>query len=264
MGCRGKIQLINATGLFEKMRKSLGNKRNYLTDAHIAETTRLYGDFTAGPHSKIFDNDDFGYHRIVVERPLKLNFQASPERIGRLHADKAFQSLATSKKRGEAGEMEIELGRKLQAQVLAMLQTLDAAKIWTSRGAFQTALNAAARQSGFKLPPPIQKALLSALSERDEEAEVCTDSQGHPDPDPDMRDYENVPLKESIDDYFQREVRPHVPDAWIDADKTRVGYEIPFTRHFYEYKPLRPLEEIEAEIRNLEREIQGMMGKALG
>jgi type I restriction enzyme M protein len=264
VGRRGKIQLINAGGLFEKMRKSLGNKRNYLTDAHIDAITRLYGDFTGGPDSKIFANDDFGYHRIVVERPLKLNFQASPERIARLHADRAFQSLATSKKRGQAGKIEIELGRKLQSQVLAMLQTLDAAKIWPSRVAFQSMLHAAARQSGLKLPPLVQKALLSALSERDEEAEVCTDSQGDPEPDPDLRDYENVPLKETIEDYFEREVRPHVPDAWIDADKTRVGYEIPFTRHFYEYKPLRPLEEIEVEIRSLEAEIQGMLGEVLG
>jgi len=147
---RGKIQLINATSFFEKMRQSLGNKRNYLTDAHIAEITRIYGDFRLGPYSKIFDNDDFGYRRIVVERPLKLNFQASPERIVRLREEKTFQSLASSKKRGQAGEMEAELGRKLQAQILAMLQTLDATKVWTSRDAFQTALHAVARQSGLK------------------------------------------------------------------------------------------------------------------
>jgi type I restriction enzyme M protein len=255
---RGKIQLINASGLFDKMRKSLGNKRNYLTDVHIAEITRLYGDFQPGPGSKIFDNDDFGYRRIVVERPLKLNFQASPERIARLHEEKAFDSLASSKKRGQAGELESELGQRLQAQILAMLQTLDPDKVWTNRDAFQTALHAAVRQAGLKLPPPVQKAILSALSERDETAEICTDSKGHPEPDSDLRDYENVPLKEPIEPYFAREVLPHVPDAWIDEGKTRVGYEIPFTRHFYEYKPLRPLAEIEAEIRALEAEIQGI------
>jgi type I restriction enzyme M protein len=261
---RGTIQLINATGFFEKMRKSLGNKRNYLTDAHIAEITRIYGDFQAGQFSKIFDNDDFGYCRIVMERPLRLSFQASPEHIARLREEKTFQSLASSKKRGQAGEMEAELGRKLQAQILAMLQTLDATKVWTSRDAFQTALHAEARKSGLKLPTPIQKVILSALSERDEEAEVSTDSQGYPESDSDLRDYENVPLKEAIAYYFEREVRPHVPDAWIDEDKTRVGYEIPFTRHFYEYKPLRPLVEIEAEIRALEAEIQRMLGEVLG
>jgi type I restriction enzyme M protein len=261
---RGKIQLINATDFSEKMRKSLGNKRHYLTDAQIAEITRLYGDFEAGPHAKIFDNDNFGFRRIVVERPLKLNFQASPERIERLHEEKAFQNLASSKKRGQAGEQEIALGRRFQAQILDMLGTLDATKVWTGRDAFQTELNLAARKSWIKLSTPIEKAILSALSERDENAEVCTDKKGNPEPDTDLRDYENVPLKESIESYFEREVRPHVPDAWVDEDKTRVGYEIPFTRHFYEYKPLRPLEEIKAEIRSLEAEIQGMLGEVLG
>jgi type I restriction enzyme M protein len=261
---QGKIQLINATGFFEKMRKSLGNKRNYLTDAHIAEITRIYGNFEAGSCSKIFDNDDFGYRRIVVERPLRLNFQASPERIARLHEEKAFQNLASSKKRGEAGEMEAELGRKFQAAILAMLQTLDGIKVWKSRDEFQIALDEAVRQARLKLPTPVQKAILSALSERNEEAEVCTDSKGNPEPDTELRDYENVPLKETIERYFEREVRPHVPDAWVDEDKTKVGYEIPFTRHFYEYKPLRPLEEIEAEIRGLEAEIQGMLEEVLG
>jgi type I restriction enzyme M protein len=102
--------------------------------------------------------------------------------------------------------------------------------------------------------------VLSALSEPDETAEVCLDSDGNPEPDPDLRDNESVPLKEDIHDYFDREVKPHVPDAWIDESKTKVGYEIPFTRHFYKYVPPRPLEEIEAEIRQLEGEI----AKALG
>lgn len=110
---------------------------------------------------------------------------------------------------------------------------------------------------------PVLKAILSALSERDEEAEICTDAKGRPEPDSELRDYENVPLKEDIHAYFQREVLPHVPDAWIDEAKTKIGYEIPFTRHFYEYKPLRPLNEIEAEIRALEVEIQGMLGEVL-
>ena len=145
-----------------------------------------------------------------------------------------------------------------------MLQTLDGTRVWQSRDAFQIALDEVARQARLKLPTPVQKAILSALSDRDEEAEVCTDSKGNPEPDTDLRDYENVPLKEAIERYFEREVQPHVPDAWVDEDKTKVGYEIPFTRHFYEYKPLRPLEEIEAEIRGLEVEIQEMLGEVLG
>ena len=109
----------------------------------------------------------------------------------------------------------------------------------------------------------MRKAILSALSERDETAEICTDADGRPEPDADLRDNENVPLKEDIHAYFEREVKPHVPDAWIDERRPRYGYEIPFTRHFYKYKPLRPLAEIEADIRQLEAEIQGMLGEVL-
>ena len=107
------------------------------------------------------------------------------------------------------------------------------------------------------------KAILSALSERDETAEICM-SGGEPEPDTELRDYENVPLKEDIDAYMEREVLPHVPDAWVDHSKTKVGYEIPFTRHFYVYQPPRPLEVIRGEIEALEEEIQGMLGRVLG
>ena len=105
--------------------------------------------------------------------------------------------------------------------------------------------------------------MLDALSERDETADIYTDKKGNPEPDADLRDYENVPLKEDIQKYFKREVLPHVPDAWIDEEKTKKGYEIPFTRHFYKYTPLRPLKEIESEIRQLEAEIQGMLKEVM-
>jgi len=113
----------------------------------------------------------------------------------------------------------------------------------------------ALKQAQVKAGAPLKKAILSALSERDENAEVCTDSKGNPEPDSELRDYENVPLKEDIDSYFQREVIPHVPEAWIDHDKTKVGYEIPFNRHFYKYVPPRPLEEIDAELDKVTAEI---------
>ena len=108
------------------------------------------------------------------------------------------------------------------------------------------------------------KVVLSALSERDDEAEVCGDRKGHVEPDSDLRDNENVPLKEDIGAYMEREVLPHVPDAWVDESKTKIGYEIPFTRHFYEYEPPRELEVIEGEIRALEAEIQGMLAGVFG
>jgi type I restriction enzyme M protein len=278
---KGKIQLIDASGesFFVKMRKSLGNKRNEIGDGtggkadQIAEITRMFGDFEEGPHSKIFDNEDFGYWRITVERPLRLNFVVDDERLERLKESKPFQGLATSRKKGAAGQKEIEAGQELQQQLLAALETLRPARRTGSAGGgqpvsknredFTKRLKQAFKAADLSVPAPLLKAILSALGERDETADICTDSKGNPEPDSDLRDYENVPLKEEIQAYFEREVLPHVPDAWIDESKTRKGYEIPFTRHFYQYTPLRPLPEIEAEIKELEDEIQGMLKEVL-
>ena len=169
---KGKIQLINGTTFFKKMSRSLGNKRNELSDEDIATITKIYGDFKAGKYSKIFNNSDFGYSRITVERPLI-----------------------------------------------------------------------------------------------DEKGKIAKDKQGNPKADAKLRDAENVPLKKGqvvstekdIDEYMQKEVLPHVPDAWVDHSKTKVGYEINFTKYFYEYKPLRSLAEIRADILALEEETEGML-----
>jgi type I restriction enzyme M protein len=257
---RGKVQLINAVDLFQKMRKSLGNKRNQLSQANIDEIVKLYGEFKESERSKIFDNDDFGYRRIVVERPLRLNFQASPERIARLKEETAFQTLARTKKKGKAGEQEVADGRVLQENILAVLAGLGAERVWTSRERFQEALDAAL-DPVRKVPAPVRKAILAALGERDETAEACRDATGNEEPDADLRDNENVPRKESIQVYFEREVKPHVPEAWIDETKTRDGYEIPFTRHFYKFTPLRPLAEIDADMRRLESEIEAALAE---
>ncbi len=257
---RGKVQLINGVNYFQKMRKSLGDKRKELGDEHIATLTRLYADFTPGPEVKIFDNADFGFRRITVERPLKLNFQVSEERIARLEEESGWQNLLKSKKKGEAAETEIADGQKLQEAVLAMLGGMDGTALYKSREAFTKVLKAEMKRRGVKVPAPVEKAILSACSERDEAAEVCT-VNGAAEPDTELRDYENVPLREDINAYMAREVLPHVPDAWVDPSKTKVGYEIPFTRHFYVYEPPRPLSVIESEIRELEGEIQGMLAQ---
>ena len=111
------------------------------------------------------------------------------------------------------------------------------------------------KSNSIKLNATLQKAIVNAIGERDENAEICRDSKGNPEPDPELRDYEKVPLKEDIYEYFEREVKPHVPDAWIDESKTKIGYEIPFTRHFYKYTPLRSSEEIKKEIMELEQSL---------
>ena len=113
-------------------------------------------------------------------------------------------------------------------------------------------------------PAPIKKTILKALSKQDETADVCLDKKGNPEPDTSLRDNENVPLKEDIEEYFEREVLPHVPDAWIDESKTVKGYEINITKYFYKYKPLRSLEEIWTEIFDLELETQGLMSEVVG
>ncbi len=270
---RGKVQLINAVDMFRKMRKSLNNKRNEIDEEHISEITRLYGDYEEGERSKIFDNADFGFRQITVERPLRLNFQAIPERIECLKYASAFQNLAKSKKKDKKQiAAEEAAGRVLQSAILETLGTLDDSILYKDCEEFVAALDAAFDAAEVKLSAPVRKAVLAALSERDETAEICLDADGNPEPDSDLRDYENVPLKEDIQEYFDREVRPHLPDAWINEDKRDekdgqmgiVGYEIPLTRHFYKYIPPRPLEEIESEIADLEKDIVRMLREVVG
>jgi len=266
-GRRGKIQLVDATSFFKKMRKSLGNKRNEICDDQRDEITRLYGMMNAecgmmNEHVRIFDNQDFGYRRITVERPLRLNFAVDEARIARLKETTAFASLSTSKKRKDtkAAQAEIEEGKRRQKEIVAVLQSMPSSKIWKNREEFLDELKTAFRNSSFIIPnSSLLKAILMALSERDETADICTDAKGNPEPDPELRDYENVPLKEDVDEYMKREVLPHVPDAWVDESKTKIGYEINFNRYFYKYTPPRPLEEIEADLRKIEKEIFEML-----
>ena len=256
---RGKVQLINATDLFVRMRKSLGNKRNELSDGNIAEVVDLYGDLTKNGRSKLFGNSDFGYQQITVERPLRLAFQVTPERIMTLKEESAFQKLAASKKKGKEGQREIEAGQVLQNEIEQMLRTFDASVVDNNRPEFELRLSSALEHVGIKLPAPLRKAILNVMSERDESAEICLDANGDPEPDAALRDYENVPLKEDIHAYFDREVRPHVPDAWIDESKTKIGYEIPFNRHFYVFKPPRSLDEIDADLKGVASRIMTML-----
>jgi len=256
---RGKVQLINATDLFVRLRKSLGNKRNELSDGNIAEVVDLYGDLTKNGRSKLFDNSDFGYRQITVERPLRLAFQVTPERIAVLKEESAFQKLAISKKKGREGQREIEAGQVLQNEIEQMLGTIEASVVEKNRPDFEERLVSALDSAGIKLPVPLRKAILNVMSERDESAEMCLDADGDPEPDAELRDYENVPLKEDIHAYFDREVRPHFPDAWIDESKTKIGYEIPFNRHFYVFMPPRSLDEIDADLKGVASRIMTML-----
>ena len=214
--------------------------------------------------SKVFDNEDFGYHKITVERPLRLNFHATPERLARLKDETAFKNLTSSHKKDEAARLaDIAIGEKRQQQIrdlLAEFAKRHPERI-NDRKVFLDRLKPVDRELNVRLSAPELKAVVSALSERDENAEICRNREGLPEPDAELRDTENVPLKESIQAYFEREVLPHVPDAWIDHSKTRIGYEIPLNRHFYRYEPPRELAVIESEIKALEADIVRLLGE---
>lgn len=258
---KGKVRLINAVDFYKKMKKSMGSKRNEIREDQLNEIVRLYGDAQPNEYVKIFDNEDFGYAKITVERPLRLNFQVSEERLAHVVEEKGFANLATSKKKGDAAHFEIEEGKKIQAQILHVLRTLESDEVYKNREVFTKILKDALAEANIKLGAPVLKAILNGLSEKDETADVCLKNKKDIEPDTDLRDTESVPLKENIEEYFAREVLPHVPDAWIDHSKTKIGYEIPFTRQFYKYTALRSSAEIMDEIRTLEVEIAEQLKK---
>jgi type I restriction enzyme M protein len=245
----GKVQLIDATGMFASMRKSLGSKRRYLTDEQIAEIARLHDAFEETENSKIFDTTDFGYRRVTIERPLRLTFTPHDQiGLAALQEENAWQKL---------GEGE-------HSSILKALAGLD--ERIPSRKAFTKSLEAALKPSGVKVSAPIMRLLTKHLSVTDETAEVCK-SSGKIEPDASLRDYENVPLGKDVHEYFQREVLPYVTDAWSDEAKRDekdgevgiVGYEISFNRYFYTYTPPRKLEEIDSDLRETTQRIMSMI-----
>ncbi len=224
-----KIQLLDARDIWtiggsEESKRSLGDKRRHLTGIQIDEIVRLYGRLENGERSKIFDNDDFGYTRVTVERPLRLRYQMTDERKARFIEEcPDLESVIDAFDRA--------FGREPQR---------DWDALWPH---VRVELNS--RQ---------QKIFRATFAQRDPEAEPVRAVRGF-EPDPELRDFDNVPLKEDIDAYFEREVKPHLPDAWMDRTKDRVGYEINFNRQFYKYTPPRPLEAIDADLKLAEEEI---------
>jgi len=231
---KGKVQLINAASFAEKMRRSLGAKRNQIPPAQIDEICAIHRDFQDGPHSRIRRNQEFGFRRLTVERPLRLSFQASPERI---------RSLAA----------------KCAPAVLDALARMDPAIIFHDQTTFDRALEATFQQAGLKLGRTLARRLREALSQQDDEANIYRDTRGRPLPDAALRDSEDVPLDQDVREWFEREVRPHAPEAWIAEGETPTGFAIPFTRIFFEPEPVRSPDEICREIRDLEREAQALL-----
>ena len=291
-GREGKVLLVDATSFWTSMPKSLGEKRREIPYEKALDILKLVERFKDGEVreieaegkreekivSRVFPVAQFGYRKITVERPLRLNFQASPERLSRLEDQKAFQNLAKSKKRGKAQGEEEARGRERQQEIRSLLDSLGTA-VYKDRSEFLETLDAKAGEAKLKLSASLKKAIMVALSERDESAELCRDALGDPEPDPDLRDTERVPLPEgedpvdeegvpaSVQEFFAREVTPHVPDAWVDVSKCdpkdgkvgAIGYEINFNRYFYRPVSLRSLPEIRGEIKAVEQEIMEML-----
>lgn len=272
---KGKIQLLDATKFCVKMRKNLGNKRNEISESQIAEITRLYGDFREKEYCKIFDLADFGYHKITVEQPLKLNFMISADRINNIYNESAFVKLydeeaymELSRKKNKKGidikKLEAwKKGKLLQDDIISVLSQSISDKLYKNREAFLKALKPLFKDMS-EVKAGLWKSIYMGLSERDETADLCKDSKGNVEADPVLRDTESIPLKENIQKYFEREVIVHVPDAWIDESKTKIGYEIPFTKHFYQYTSLRSTQDILRDIQELEAGILDKLKKVLG
>ncbi|WP_412496363.1 type I restriction-modification system subunit M [Shewanella chilikensis] len=254
---KGKVLLINASDMHSSMRKSLGSKRKFLDDDAIKTIVELYSRYDGkelnSPIAKVFNTTDFGYRRITVERPLKLAIY--PKDAVKLEA--LQQSKAWAK-----------LDEPLKTTILEVLSSLSNDKFLCREEFKKVFTKAFSAMSADKLPAAVLKLLYSSLGEQDDAAKVCL-AKGAPEPASELRDNENVPLNEDINAYFEREVLPHVPDAWIDTSKTdpldgkvgMVGYEIPFNRHFYQYQPPRTLQEIDADLDMVAKEIMQLLAE---
>ncbi len=263
---KGKIQLVNATEFYQNMRKSLGNKRKEITDEQIQKIKEIYKNFEESENSKIFDNEDFGYRKITVERPLKLSFRVNEESIENVKNTTQFINLAVSKKKDlEIKEKEELEGRKKQEELLKFLESFDSEFEYMDRDKFIKDLKSKSKEFDITLSAGLIKAIVNAIGVRNENAVVCKDAKGNIESDSSLKDTESISLKEDIYEYFEREVKPHVPDSYMDESSfDNIGYEIPFTRYFYKYESLRPFDEIMKEIEELENEIAQEIRKVLG
>ena len=276
---RGKVVLVDARESWTKMRRSLGDKRKQLTEEQIAEVTRLYDEASslAGTDKrvKVFDREAFGFQRISVERPLRRHWELTAEAVDGLVFEKAWSAWLTPPKGTADGAGWVHEVERAQSDLLAALRGL-AGGVEATEAAYRKRLAQVYREAGVEVPDKVAKLVLSAAAVPDPDAPVITDRKGEPLPDADLRDNENVALPagwldlseaqrhwslvDQAERYLADEIRPYAADAWVDHTKTKVGYEIPFTRHFYLYIPPRPLADIDADLAETERRIQDLLG----
>ncbi len=326
---KGKVQLINANGenFFGKMKKSLGSKRNELVPRNINDITKLYQEFKETEHSKLFDNNEFGYAQIIVHRPLRLMVQFTAKRIATLRfvsnnsplreelfkefgndvydkkaTDKIEQWLLhyfmqdndeedlSARAETEDGETEITLASLPKKKQKIVKQVLDTAtwqrdldlmnhaktlaetfgdKLYNDFNLFDSTFDKELKKQSIKLAAKDKKDLLSAVSWTDPKAEAVIRKK-HKDgsieyvSDPALKDYENIPLKEDIQQFFEREVIPFAHDAWWNTDETKIGYEINFNKYFYQYTPPRSKEAIAADLFAIEHETENLLKEIVG
>jgi type I restriction enzyme M protein len=299
---KGKVQLIDATEIYKKKRKSLGNKSNELTKDHIRQITDIYLNFESTAQSKIYENSDFGYQKITIDRPLRLSCQFTQEKVDGLRFHNALQDemeyiyeqfgedvytdikqhKETLLKYWEANEIKVSPANKnklfdvkywkVQKGIMVAAQKLldhFGETISNNFNLYKGELDKSIKKLKININTSEKKQIINAISWKNEEAEPIVKKKEKDgtiiyEPDSDLRDSENVPLLEDIDVYFEREVLPHVSDAWIDYSKTTIGYEISFTKYFYKYKPLRKLEEITKDLLVIENASDGLLKKILG
>ena len=239
---KNKVQLIDGTGFNQKLRKNIGSKRLEFSERNIEDIVKLYEGFEEGEFSKIFNSEDFGYTTITVERPLRQSWQISEEKVITLTEIATLKKLDPEDRLKIREILESHIGDdKLQdkddftkhlKKLLSEIDDLTTAQL---------------------------NGLVKHFAQRDDEAPVVTDKKGKQAPDPELRDTENVPLTQDIAQYIEREIKPHIDEFWVDRSKDKVGYEFPFTRHFYKYTPPRPLPVIDSELNQLLSEISQLL-----
>ncbi|QFG69241.1 N-6 DNA methylase [Ornithinimicrobium pratense] len=241
---RGKVQLIDGREFFTRLRRSLGSKGKEIEDRSRERLLRIYAAFDEqaeedAPYSKVLAPEDFGYREITVEQPLRRRFEITDETLSKMTSVKQIQKLSEENR----------------AKLSAGLETLRG-RVWMDRQEFLSALRMASKAAGYALPTPMVKVLWQSIGVHDDEAVICTDRGGNWEPDPASRSTEIVPFERDIEKYFRTEVQPHAPDAWVDHSKTKVGYEIPFTRLFYSGRRLRGAGVVSDEAADVMAQIQ--------
>jgi type I restriction enzyme M protein len=239
---KNKVQLIDGTSFNQKLRKNIGSKRVEFSEGNIEDIVKLYENFEFGEHVKIFNTEEFGYTSITVERPLRQSWRITEDKVVTL------SEISALKKLDPEDRLKI---REVLEQHVSDAKLQDSSEFAKTLRGFMAQIK--------DLNTAQLNGLVKHFAQRDDEAPIVTDKKGKPLPDLDLRDTENVPLTEDIDEYVKREIAPHLSEFWVDRSKDKVGYEIPFTRHFYKYVPPRNLEEIDAELNQLFAEISQLL-----